>query len=123
MHDSYRTSAADSDITAWERDTWPELEKLARNFPEAGIHFQGSFGFIFVYFLHRPHAGFLPYFFLKRENLWAEIFMVWTHIVLIYYERERDENQKKAQLWYKDFVRDVCIYVLMAPCEPHIHAP
>lgn len=24
----------------WERDTWPVLEDLARNHPEAGIHFQ-----------------------------------------------------------------------------------
>lgn len=25
----------------YERETWPELEKLARDVPEAGIHFQG----------------------------------------------------------------------------------
>ena len=30
------TPAAD-----WDRNTWPELEKLARHHPEAGIHFQG----------------------------------------------------------------------------------
>lgn len=27
---------------AYERDTWPELERLARELPEAGIHFQGE---------------------------------------------------------------------------------
>ena len=26
----------------FERDTWPELERLARDLPEAGIHFQGQ---------------------------------------------------------------------------------
>lgn len=26
----------------YERATWPELEKLARDVPEAGIHFQGK---------------------------------------------------------------------------------
>ncbi|KAM0316883.1 hypothetical protein ACHAPQ_011190 [Fusarium lateritium] len=24
----------------WERETWPELKKLAQHVPEAGIHFQ-----------------------------------------------------------------------------------
>ena len=31
-----------SDVAAYERDTWPELMKLARDYPESGIHFQGS---------------------------------------------------------------------------------
>ena len=26
----------------WDRNTWPELERLARDHPEAGIHFQGG---------------------------------------------------------------------------------
>ncbi|CZR64766.1 probable D-amino-acid oxidase [Phialocephala subalpina] len=26
----------------WEKDTWPELERLARDIPEAGIHFQDA---------------------------------------------------------------------------------
>ena len=25
----------------WDRHTWPPLEDLARNYPEAGVHFQG----------------------------------------------------------------------------------
>ena len=25
----------------WDRNTWPPLEDLARNHPEAGVHFQG----------------------------------------------------------------------------------
>lgn len=28
----------------YERETWPELEKLARDVPEAGLHFQGARG-------------------------------------------------------------------------------
>lgn len=27
----------------WEKNTWPELERLARSVPEAGIHFQGMY--------------------------------------------------------------------------------
>ena len=25
----------------WDKDTWPELERLAKHHPEAGVHFQG----------------------------------------------------------------------------------
>ena len=32
------------DGNRWEKNTWPELERLARDVPEAGIHFQGMFG-------------------------------------------------------------------------------
>lgn len=31
----------------WERRTWPELQKLAAEVPEAGIHFQSKFGVCF----------------------------------------------------------------------------
>jgi hypothetical protein len=27
----------------WEKGTWPELARLAKDVPEAGIHFQGAF--------------------------------------------------------------------------------
>ncbi len=27
----------------WERETWPELARLAAEVPEAGIHFQSMF--------------------------------------------------------------------------------
>lgn len=27
---------------AYERNTWPELERLARDLPECGVHFQGT---------------------------------------------------------------------------------
>ena len=27
---------------AWDRNTWPVLEDLARNHPESGIHFQSK---------------------------------------------------------------------------------
>lgn len=29
------------DGSRWEKDTWPELARLAKDVPEAGIHFQG----------------------------------------------------------------------------------
>ena len=30
-----------TEFASYERNTWPELERLARDVPEAGIHFQG----------------------------------------------------------------------------------
>jgi len=31
----------------WEKDTWPELARLAKEVPEAGIHFQSQNIFTF----------------------------------------------------------------------------
>ena len=33
---------ADLAHSRWERDTWPELRRLAAKVPEAGIHFQSK---------------------------------------------------------------------------------
>ena len=30
----------DTAAAEWDKNTWPELERLARECPEAGIHFQ-----------------------------------------------------------------------------------
>ena len=37
-----RTGAKGSDQARWEKETWPALEKLAREVPEAGVHIQGE---------------------------------------------------------------------------------
>lgn len=37
-----RVSVEGTSAAEWDRNTWPELEDLARNHPEAGIHFQGT---------------------------------------------------------------------------------
>jgi D-amino-acid oxidase len=34
--------ALDKD-SRWERNTWPELRRLAAEVPEAGLHFQSQF--------------------------------------------------------------------------------
>jgi hypothetical protein len=34
------TSVPGTDFNKYEKDTWPELERLARDVPEAGIHFR-----------------------------------------------------------------------------------
>jgi hypothetical protein len=34
--------AENSKLGQWEKETWPHLRDLAQNFPEAGIHFQGT---------------------------------------------------------------------------------
>lgn len=38
----YSVSARDSPASQWDRNTWPALENLARNHPEAGVHFQSE---------------------------------------------------------------------------------
>jgi len=35
-------SLPDTDLNTYERETWPELERLARELPEAGVHFQSE---------------------------------------------------------------------------------
>ena len=39
-----RVSTAGTSEAIYERDTWPYLEELAKNVPEAGVHFLGLFG-------------------------------------------------------------------------------
>ena len=38
---AYRISSEGTTAAEWDRNTWPELEKIARYHPEAGVHFQG----------------------------------------------------------------------------------
>jgi hypothetical protein len=38
---SYRFSTKEGN--RWEKGIWPELARLAKDVPEAGIHFQGEF--------------------------------------------------------------------------------
>jgi D-amino-acid oxidase len=33
-----------TEAAEWDRNTWAPLEDLARNHPEAGVHFQGMMG-------------------------------------------------------------------------------
>jgi hypothetical protein len=39
---TYRVSERGTAAARWDRDTWPHLERLARDHPEAGIHFQSN---------------------------------------------------------------------------------
>lgn len=39
--DVSRVGQEDSKVGQWEKATWPHLQELAQNCPEAGIHFQG----------------------------------------------------------------------------------
>lgn len=38
----YSVSVHDTEAAEWDKNTWGPLEDLARNHPEAGVHFQGS---------------------------------------------------------------------------------
>lgn len=37
----YSVSTRGTEAAEWDRNTWAPLEDLARNHPEAGVHFQG----------------------------------------------------------------------------------
>lgn len=41
-HSVSRISEAGTEAAEWDKNTWPELEKLARYHPEAGVHFQDT---------------------------------------------------------------------------------
>ena len=42
LADPCRVGKPGSKLAQFERDTWPELNRLASNVPEAGVHFQGK---------------------------------------------------------------------------------
>jgi hypothetical protein len=37
----FRVSFGGTEAAEWDKNTWGPLEELARNHPEAGVHFQG----------------------------------------------------------------------------------
>lgn len=36
-----RVSIRGTEAAEWDKNTWAPLEDLARNYPDAGVHFQG----------------------------------------------------------------------------------
>lgn len=38
----YSVSIGGTEAAKWDKDTWGPLADLARNHPEAGVHFQGN---------------------------------------------------------------------------------
>lgn len=40
---SRRVSSSGTEAAEWDKATWRPLEDLARNHPDAGVHFQGNF--------------------------------------------------------------------------------
>jgi hypothetical protein len=42
--DDSSVSIRGTEAAEWDRNTWAPLEDLARNHPEAGVHFQGMTG-------------------------------------------------------------------------------
>lgn len=38
----FPVSQRDTAAAEWDRNTWPALYELAKNHPEAGVHFQGT---------------------------------------------------------------------------------
>ncbi len=41
MTHTCRVSASGTEAAKWDADTWPELDRLVKHVPEAGIHHQG----------------------------------------------------------------------------------
>lgn len=38
----FAVSKEDTEAAEWEKNTWPPLYRLAKEHPEAGVHFQGK---------------------------------------------------------------------------------
>lgn len=92
----YSVGKPGSKLAQFERDTWPELQRLASNVPEAGIHFQG------------------------QVVLLIELISLVIHIFAdtIIYNRHKDAGSGtadwfselvKTDPWYKDVVPNVCL--------------
>lgn len=45
LFDISRVSKKGSEAADWDRNTWPELQNLAKDHPEAGVHFQSMQSF------------------------------------------------------------------------------
>lgn len=46
-----RVSVGGTEAAQWDKDTWGPLADLARNHPEAGVHFQG------IYVIHSKQVS------------------------------------------------------------------
>ncbi len=127
-------SASGTDAAEWDKNTWPELDRLAREVPEAGVHYQGlaiekekSLGCPFTFFL--PHLspakqrgnsfavamweiqvrGFFP----DVKNEWADVSAAADMVI---YNRAKDAGSTTAlwageklstQPWFKDVLPNV----------------
>ncbi|CAK1358617.1 unnamed protein product [Cercospora beticola] len=61
-------SKPNTDFQSWEKATWPELERLARDVPEAGVHFQDSYVYRRAKDAGTPIADWFKE--LVREDAW-----------------------------------------------------
>ncbi|KAI4177592.1 MAG: hypothetical protein LQ348_005794 [Seirophora lacunosa] len=52
-------SEAGTEAAEWDKNTWPELEDLAKNHPEAGVHFQGTAIYNRSKDVHSPNGKYL----------------------------------------------------------------
>ena len=89
----YSVSKAGTEAAEWDKKTWPELQRLAEDVAEAGIHFQGT-------------ANRCPL--LNHQGS--------GHIDIIIYNRDRDEGKTtrawltemlSAEPWFKDVLPNV----------------
>ena len=90
-----------SDNYIFERDTWPELERLARDLPEAGVHFQGRWGLVATKEMRNVACR------------WADCQAPESHV----YRRAKDKGTATAEwfeelmrpdAWFRDVVPKVC---------------
>ncbi|KAI5363106.1 putative FAD dependent oxidoreductase, D-amino acid oxidase, D-amino-acid oxidase [Septoria linicola] len=62
-----------TDFQSWEKGTWPELERLARDEPEAGVHFQDTYVYRRAKDAGSPVADWFKE--LIREDAWFRDFL------------------------------------------------
>ena len=107
----YSVGKPGSKLAQFERETWPELQRLASKVPDAGVHFQG------------------------QVVLLIEMISIVIHMFAdaIIYNRDKDAGSAtgdwfceltKADPWYKDVVPNVClclsVFVVFCPILTHV---
>jgi D-amino-acid oxidase len=94
----HRVSLRGTEAAEWDRNTWYELYRLAKEVPEAGVHFQGRQ---------------ILYQWLRAVEIEQSV----GSADLVVYNREKDAHSVTADWfaelllvdpWFKDMVPNVC---------------
>lgn len=81
--DVCRVGQENSKVGQWEKATWPHLQGLAQNCPEAGIHFQGIFNH-----LHSANSGLMAY----------------PYTETVVYNRKKDQESTTGK-WFAELIK------------------
>lgn len=81
--DVSRVGQENSKVGQWEKATWPHLQELAQNCPEAGIHFQGI---------------------LNHLHIVANGLMAYLYTETMVYNRKKDQESTTGK-WFAELIK------------------